>query len=436
MTLLLCTLSQFPLPSMALPCLGLKFPSTMYSFLRFLLLCSFSSLSAHTTVAATTHSFSLDEITARVHSHHPALIAARLTVAEAQGRHLGAGRLANPTLSYDLQNQSALTPQTGIISLAQSFPITQRLRLEKKLTAQLVTAAELEVEDAERRLIAEAKSHALRLIFLTRQRHLLKQQMTLAQTLADFASNRAEAGEVSPLDAKQVQLDSQKRHIDSRLLDAASVSLLGQLKPMLGLLASDTLHLTDQLPPLALPTTSSWQQRPDYRLAQTKAAVAQTDQQLAKANRLPDLTTGFFAAHEGQDLAPNQRERTSFIGLRISIPLPFWNRNQGALQQTAASAERTRLETEALAIHIDSETSTARREMEAQAALVKEIRETLMPLAIQQSSEMEKAYQSGQAELLTVLRSRDQRFLLEYTALDAERDFHLARIRYQAATSP
>lgn len=381
-------------------------------------------------------SLSLGDVAARVRAHHPALKAARLAVDEARGRQLGSGRLANPSLGYDFQNQSAVSPRTGVISLDQSFPLTRRLSLEKKLAAQLVAAAGLEVADAERRFIAEAESMAVRLLTLSRQRQLRRQQMELAQKLADFAQGRAEAGEVSPLDAKQVQLDAQKLRVESRMLEAESVALLGQLKPMLGLNPGEPLSLTGGLPALKLPAPSSWRQRPDYRLAQTHMEAAQTSRQLAQAKRLPDVTAGLFGAHEMQEVTSTQRERTGFIGFRVSIPLPFWNRNQGEIAEKAASAERARLEAEALAARIHGETGTARSEMETHASIVRETRDTLVPLAVRQSAEMEKAYESGQADLLSVLRSRDQRLQLESAALDAERDFHLARIRYEAATSP
>jgi cobalt-zinc-cadmium efflux system outer membrane protein len=169
-------------------------------------------------------------------------------------------------------------------------------------------------------------------------------------------------------------------------------------------------------------------------MAQTKSEAAQTDQQLALAKRVPDVTAGLFGAHEMQDVTPTQRERTGFIGFRLSIPLPLWNRNQGEIAEKAASAERARLETEALAMQIDGEAGTARREMETNASIVRETRDTLVPLAVQQAEEMQKAYEKGQADLLGVLRSADQRLQLEAAALDAERDFHLARIRYEAAT--
>ncbi|HEY1048095.1 MAG TPA: TolC family protein [Prosthecobacter sp.] len=376
---------------------------------------------------------SVSDIAPRVRSSHPSLKAARITIAEALGRRLGAGRLANPTIGYDFQNQSNVSPQTQVFSFDQTFPITRRLSLEKKLTSQLVTAAELEVQDAERRYIADAQSVAIRLVSLEKQQALRQQQTELAKKLSTFAEGRAKAGEVSRLDAKQIQLDTQRLRVEARLLEAESVSLLGQLKPMLGLRAEDALKISGDLPSLALPAISSWIGRPDFQLAQTRISVASTDKDLARAKRVPDVTAGLFASREMQDVTPDNRERSGFVGFRISVPLPFWNRNQGEIAEKTAAAERARLESAALAVQINGEAGTARKEMETNASIVKETRDTLLPLAVEQSAEVQRAYESGQTDLLTVLRTRDQRLQLEAAILNAIRDFHLARIRYEAA---
>lgn len=400
----------------------------MHRYHLVFLLLFFASLSS-----ASALTLSLSELPLRVRDHHPALKAARLAIHEAKGRQLGAGRLDNPTFGYDFQNQSNVSPQAGAFSIDQSFPITRRLSLEKRLTSQLVTGAELEVLDVERKLIAEAQQQGVQLLTIAKQRDLRQQQTELAQRLAEFASGRAKAGEVSPLDAKQVQLDAQRLRVESRLLEAQSVSLLGHLKPMLGLRSEDKLTISGDLPTMSLPRSSSWMRRPDYQLAQTKIQAAETEQDLARAKRLPDITAGFFAGREMQDVTPGQRERTGFLGFRVSIPLPFWNRNQGEIAEKAAAAERAQLESEALAIRINGEAGTARQEMETNASIVRETRDTLLPLAREQMEAMQNAYESGQADLLSVLRARDQRLQLEAASLDALRDFHLARIRYEAA---
>jgi len=379
--------------------------------------------------------FTLSDIINRVRSHNPMLKAARMAVEEARGRQLGSGRLANPEFGYGFQNQSNVSPQTGVFSIDQAFPITRRLSLEKQLTSQLVGAAELEVRDAERRFIAEAQSLAVQLLSLTQQRALRQQQTALASKLSEFVRGRAKAGEISPLDAAQAQVDAQRLLLETRKLETSSVSLQGQLKPMLGLKPSDSLTLSGDLPSLTVPGMGAgWMQRADYQLAQTKIAAALTGKDLAKARRMPDVTAGLFASREMQDVTPTNRERTGFLGFRISIPLPFWNRNQGEIAEKTASAERARLESEALGNQIISEAETARREMQANADLADETRNKLLPLVIEQTDKLEKAYEQGQTDLLTTLRAREQRLHLEAAALDAVRDFHLARIRYEAAT--
>ncbi len=378
--------------------------------------------------------YTLQNIAARVRSHHPLLKAARLTVEEARGRQLGSGRLANPTLEASFQNESRVSPRTTMVGIDQSFPITKRLSLERQLTGQLVTAAEFEVRDAERRLIAEARGHAVRVLALDQQRALRQQQTALAQKLAEFAQSRAEKGELSPLDAAQAQVDTQRLILEAKKLEIERVSLLGQLKPMLGIGTQDALIISGDLPALIMPGLTPWQQRADYQLAQTKMTAAQTAAALAHSKRLQDVSAGFFTAQEMQDQPNAQRERTGFVGFRVSIPLPLWNRNQGEIAEKKAAAERQQLEAAALATQIMSEADTARREMQAHADLTRETRDQLLPLVIEQTTKLEKAYESGQIDLLTILRTRDQRLQLEAATLDAVRDFHLARIRYEAAT--
>ncbi len=376
---------------------------------------------------------SLSEIAPRVRGHHPQLKAARLAVEEARGRQLGAGRLANPSLGFEFQNESRVSPRSSQFSLDQSFPVTRRLGLEKQLGAQLVQAADLEVADAARRLVAEARGLAVKLLAVEAQRALRQQQTQLAQKLSTFAKDRAATGELSPLDAAQAQVDAQRLQLEARRLETEGISLRGQLKPMLGLAPADTLAFSGGLPALTLPGKSAWQQRADYQLAQAKTQAAQTDASLARARRFQDVSAGIFAAREQQDITSTSTEHTGFVGFRFSIPLPLWNRNQGEIAEKAASIEKARLEAEALATEITSEADTARREMEANASLVSETRDKLLPLVIEQTGKLEKAYETGQADLLTVLRARDQRLQLEAAALEAVRDFHLARIRYEAA---
>ncbi|MCE9519309.1 MAG: TolC family protein [Verrucomicrobia bacterium] len=376
----------------------------------------------------------LASVPAKVRSSNPSLAAARLRIDEARGRLLGAGRLTNPELGLGYLHDSRFGEAKAAVSFDQKFPVTARLRLEKSLSQKLVTAAELELRDAERQLIAEAQALAVKLLSIEQQRTLRVQQTELAQKLSSFAEGRAAAGEISALDAAQAQVDSQRLLLEGNKLETARVSLIGELKPKLGVAADDSLSIIGDLPATTMPARGTWERRADYQLALVNESAARSGIDLAKSKKWEDISAGIVWEGERMEDAPNGLENTGFFGLKVSIPLPFWNKNQGEIAEKSAAAQRAILETKALVADITNEAAAARAEMEANVKLATETKEKLLPLVLQQTERLEKAYQTGQTDLLTVLRAREQRLQLESAVIDAVRDFHLARIRYEAAT--
>lgn len=366
--------------------------------------------------------------------HNPGLAAARLRIDEARARLLGAGRLSNPELGVEFKHDDRFRENSFGVAFDQKFPVTARLRLERVVAQKDVAAAEFEVKDAERKLIAEVKPLAVKLLSLDQQRTLRQQQADLALKLSDFAAKRAQAGELSALDAAQAQVDAQRILLEGRQLETERIVILGQLRPLLGVRETDSVTITGTLP---LMTNSvprgSWQSRPDYRLSMIREDAARSEIDLARSRKWEDWGAGVMLETERTEDAPNGLERTPFFGLRLSIPLPIWNKNQGPIAEKVAAARRAELETKALGSIIRSEAAAARAEMLAYARLASDTREKLLPLVLQQTDKLEKAYQSGQTDLLTVLRAREQRLQLEAAVLNATRDYHLARIRYETA---
>jgi len=384
--------------------------------------------------AASAVTLSLEQSAGYTREHNPDLAAARLRIAEARGRLSGAGRLSNPEIGVDFRSDRHGREGNVGVSFDQRFPLTARLRLERKLSLDLVRAAELEVREEERLMIAQAQGLMVQLIALSEQRGLREKQIALAQKLATFASDRASQGEISPFDAAQAQVDHQRLFLERQKLAAQEIALLGELKPKLGVAATADLVVSGSLPPPVMPPESAWEHRPDFQMARTKEAVARTEVELAKANRWGDLSAGASWESEREE-SERGLERNGFLGLRVSLPLPLWDPNKGAIAEKSAAASRAVLETQALAEGIRHQVAAARAEMAANARLASETRTRLLPLVKEQTDKLENAYQTGQADLLTLLRARDQMLQIEAAALEATRDFHLARIRYEAATA-
>ncbi len=377
---------------------------------------------------------SLASIGDRVRAQNPDLAAARLRIREALGRMNQSGRLANPELEAGFQHDPRMRERSFEIGFTQRFPVTGRLAFEKQVTLIEYQASEAEVREVERRLIAEAREAVVNVLAIRQRRELLGEQAGLAGEFAGVLAAAAEKGEGSALDAGQAQLEAAGLAVGMRQLDAAEAAAVGTLKPLLGIRPGEPLHVGGTLPAPALPKAGvDPARRPDFQAAVLGARAAGEGVTLEQARRYDDVEAGLFAAAERTEDAPEGYDKEALVGLRFKIPLPLWNKNEGAIEEAQARKERKELEATALGRSIRLEAEAARAEMAEWAKLLGELGENLMPLADQQSAAAEDAFRKGQGELQAVFRSREKRLELSSARLDALRGFHLARVRYEAA---
>jgi len=396
-----------------------------------LLACAFTAqpLLAEPSVVVT-----LDSIAGRIRAQNPDLAAARLRIQEALGRMNQSGRLTNPDLEVSVDNSTLSREGTIELGFSQRFPVTDRLRLEKEVSLTELKSAEAEVRETERQLTGQARSAVVKVLANRQRRNLLREQSEVLGQFAAFLSEAATKGEGSPLDAGQARLETSSLSMEIRHLDAAEIALVGELKPLLGMRPGKGLSVAGSLPGLALPGTAvDPSHRPDFQVAKLDALAAAQGVALEQSKRFDDVEAGIFAFRETVDDAGFGFEYEEFIGLRIKVPLPLWNKNEGAIQEAQAKQTRKELETIALGRGIRLEAEAARAEMAEWAKLIGEIDGTLLPLADEQSTLAEKTFREGQGEIQSVLRAREKRLQLAASKSDALREFHLARVRHEAA---
>jgi len=317
----------------------------------------------------------------RVRSQNPDLAAARLRIQEAIGRMTQSGRLANPELEIGLEHNARFREGRFEAGISQRFPVTDRLRLEKQMTRTAVEAAEAEVRDIERQLAAKARAALVNILATRQRRELLREQADVAREFAAFLAEIAAKGEGSPLDAGQARLEAASLAAELRQLEAAETAFSGELKPLLGMTPGDALHVSGTLAaPGHAAATVDPAKRPDYQAAMLDAQAAGTSVTLEQARRYEDVEAGFFAAAERMEDAPIGYKNEAIVGLRLKIALPFWNKNEGAIQEAEARHQRKQLEAATLARGIRLEAQAARAEMDEWQQLVAEI-DTLLPLA-------------------------------------------------------
>jgi cobalt-zinc-cadmium efflux system outer membrane protein len=370
----------------------------------------------------------------RVRAQNPDLTAARLRIDEAVGREKQAGRLKNPELETSVEQNTRFREGKIEIGFSQRFPVTNRLGLEKGISVTQIKAAEAEVREVERQLVAGAKTSVIRVLAIQQRRELLRNQIALASEFSNKISAASKKGEGSALDAATARLEAASISAQIRQLDAEEAATVGELKPLLGMHAGESISVGGTLASPSLPSDAANPAlRPDFQAAMLEVDVAREGISLQQALRYDDVEAGLFAAAERSEDAPNGYDNEGIVGFRFRVPLPLWNKNEGAIEEAQAIHERRKLEATALARNIRLEAESDRAQMIEWAKLVRELDETLLPLAEEQSKAADDAYAQSQTDIQTVFRSREKSLHLAATRLDALREFHLARVRHEAA---
>jgi cobalt-zinc-cadmium efflux system outer membrane protein len=377
-----------------------------------------------------------EQVPAHAIRHNRDLAAARLRIEEARGRLEQSGRLSNPEIEVDFARGLEMPEGELGVALTQRFPVTSRLRLEKAVSRAELSAAIAEVADAERKIAAEAGMAAVRLLANRLQRDLRNKQLANSREQAEFARKRVASGEASTVDATQFDLEVQQLQTELLQLDVEAETLQGELRPLLGAPATREIVIGGTLPPPTRTPSGSpaLSERPDYRAAQATAEAARQGSTLAKARKWEDFSFGVGVSSERSMDMPAGYERDYMIGFRFSIPLPLWDNSSGRIREAAATAARAEKEVDALELKISAEVAAARREMAALAKVINELDATVLPKAADLEDRLRQFYTSGQSPLTEVLRARDRRLQLQSRRVDALRDYHVARMKFRAAT--
>ncbi len=377
---------------------------------------------------------SLASIGGRIRAQNPDLAAARLRIKEALGRMNQSGRLSNPELETSFEHNSRYREGKFEVGFSQRFPVTDRLFLEKNISLTELKASEAEVREVERQLTGQAREIVVKILASQASRELVGKQVSISNEFVNFLSEIAAKGEGSPLDVGMAKLESSTLTLEIRQMDASITALIGELKPLLGMRLGESLNVSGILAEPSLPETDTDpSRRPDFQMAKLGAFAAAQGVALEKARRYDDLEGSIFTAAERTADAPEGYQNEAIVGLRLNVPLPWWNKNEGSIQEAEARKTRKEKEATALSRNIRLEAEAARAEMAEWAKLSREIQQNLLPLADEQTALAETAYRHGQAEIQAVLRSREKRLQLAASRLDALREFHLARVRHETA---
>lgn len=324
--------------------------------------------------------FDLSAVITRALQENPDLKAKRQALGVALGRVQQAELLfqENPRLSVDadFRNRRSAEPTGRFgadveVRLLQEIEIAGQRKHRREAATKNLNQAEWAVADAERRLRLEVTQAFYDLLELQEKITVQQRMRVTREELLQAGLERFERGDISILELDTLRLDQDQTRSDLvnqeeeyvgkehrlRLLlgmgEQLPVTLIGNL----GIMASDFARSTPSFTLEAL-EACALEHRPDVKAAHLALAAREAELRLARARTIPNVSLGPLYKFDDED---------QIIGGALSIPLPFFNRNQAEITAAMANlqVEQTALEARILAVKHEVAAALARLQLAA-----------------------------------------------------------------------
>lgn len=363
------------------------------------------------------------------------IIAADGEVREAASLFFNNPELAGERASRSVPESEATAGQfrESLIGLSQRFEIAGQQGHRRSGARHSYDAAIAERENALLKLRAEVELAFVQVLILQRRIQSEDVSLALALDAAAAVGKRVAAGEDSRLDGNLSAVEAERARsqvaaVRERLIDArARLALLIQAPP------NEVLEAVGEIPETFGPLTleellDRASRRPELRALAEREGASRSRLALERAAVTPDITVGLSSAREGP---PELRERVTTLS--VSVPLPFFNRNQGAIGRAQAEVDRAQIERQAA---IRDGEGAVRRYWQQIGSLVARLRRLsteVLPKLDENLTLSTKAYRAGEIGILQLIVVNRQALDARREYLDALGEFSEARVALQYA---
>jgi cobalt-zinc-cadmium efflux system outer membrane protein len=312
---------------------------------------------------------SVNSLVLKALATHPELRYYEAQIDVAQGGKTKAGEIKNPDMMIgvgnwhlrDLATNQVSDGPTWAVQLTQTFEWPGRLSLRKAIAQKDIDLAQLGFAQFRAALAGHVRTISWKLLAAQEQTRAAEEVAKRFQSLAAVLLQRDPAGAAPRLEARIIQASALTLGAEATLARNELAAARFELNQLLGEKAEHPLELRMENlvlnPPPPLEFLLAEARRKNFAL---RARFIDVEQQgyhvdLAKNERWPSITL--------QPYMQNQTTltRETQIGIGVSIPLPLWNRNKGAID--AAKAKEVQAE-----VMLTAQMRQLERDVAAQAA--------------------------------------------------------------------
>ena len=394
-------------------------------------------------LSANARAVTMDEAVRSALSNNLDLRAAKYEVEKARGRLIQAGLWPNPTLEFGGRtdwlgnNEGERTVSAGFV---QAFPITGRLKFARQVSRVDVAQAMVEIRNRERLLIGEVQRDYLTVLLLQRQIASNREFIGVNRDFVTLFQERLKKAEVSEVDVNLARVEMQRVELETAVLGADLSSRELALKQRLGIGPAGRLEVEGDVEALAAKfrpekySPTMVVNRPDLRLVELSVDRAQAEIRLARAAAWEDWSVGLDYENDRTTDDPNGLGTNNFSGLKFSIPLALWNRNQGKVHEQQATADQARQQIEALRLSIRTEIATSIAQATKLREVVGTYQTTLLPTLTSTTELLKKGLKEGLTDATRLVQAQQQRATLRASYLTAYTSYVQALVELETAS--
>lgn len=329
-----------------------------------------------------------------------------------------AGLYPNPVLELGGAS-GALTGSSSensfTLGISQEFLIGGKRGKRLQVAEKELSSFDNKISDTERLLRLEVKSVYYNLLLAHGRLGLAQKAEELNIRLLRIAGERLAAGEVAELDVNLAKVEAARA--EGRKIDATTETAPVQQRLLLlmGLPPGETVNVSGSLDAgvsdgeLVELKKQALENRHDLKVLKSEIEKAEAEVLLARADRLPNVTVGagYTREHTLTSLGGLEEKNTNnLLGLKVSFPLPLFDRNQAG--QQLASARRNSTESRYLFAlqSIEREVEAAHARLNSAQKAVALYRTGILPQLEENLKLVQEAYQLGEVAIMAVIEEQ------------------------------
>lgn len=394
-----------------------------------------------THAASTALSLSLEDawrLAERSNAPLQSALAGRLA-AEGQLAESRAFLSSNPELSYQLNRRTA--PQSGAadqrfrewaMGLSQTFEIAGQKAHRASAARDDLAAVDAAIAELRQQLRADVEERFVKVLALQRRIAIERENLKLVENASLAIGKRVAAGEANRIEGNVAKVEAERTRNQLAALDEPLVTAQAELAQLL------------QLPPDARPEahgelarTAAYQrdalieqavQRPQLAALSKRESAARSRLDLERASVYPDVTLGINIARDGPS---DLRERV--IGMSVSVPIPFFKRNQSGIGKALAEVNQAQIERQAGERDIRAAVQAQWTRYQQLIARANRLRSTVLPPLEDNLRLTRIAFQAGEINLTDLLLVNRQVLDGRRDMLEVETELRLAQIALERA---